>query len=85
MRNDTKYAIINASEVDLIDFSQVLQTNVNSLRFSVDRSKTFIKYKGDQPEFIFEITKDLIGRKEYSHPEFLELLKGEEWIPKNIS
>lgn len=84
MMNDLKYAIINASEVDLIDFSQVLQTSIQTLRFSVGGLKTFVKYRGDQPEFIFEITKDLLGRKEYSHQEFLQLLKGSEWTLKNI-
>ena len=76
---DKKYIILDTEEVDYIDFSQVMQTELGSLRFSVDGSKTFVKYLGDQPDFVFEITKNLVGKKEYSHKEFLEILKGEEW------
>ena len=77
---DSKYIIIYKDEVDHIDFSSILETSINTLRWSVDRSKTFVKYNNDQPDFVFEkITKDLIGRTEYSHEEFLEILKTEEW------
>jgi hypothetical protein len=76
---DKKYIILDAEEVDYIDFSRVMQTELGSLRFSVDGSKTFVKYCGDQPDFVFEITKDLVGKKEYNQKEFLEILKGKEW------
>ena len=79
MRN-SKYIIIYKEEVDFIDFASVLETNINTLRWSVDKQKTFVKYNGDQPDFVFEdITKDLVGRQEYNHKEFLEILKTEEW------
>jgi hypothetical protein len=76
---EKKFIILDASEVDYIDFSEVLETELGTMRFSVDGTKTFVKYLGDQPDFVFEITNDLIGRKEYSHKEFLEILEGEEW------
>ena len=77
---DSKYIIIYKDEVDLIDFSSVLETNTNTLRWSIDGEKTFVKYNGDQPDFVFEdITDDLVGRKEYNHEEFLEILKTAEW------
>jgi len=79
MREDIKFVILNADEIDHIDFSEVLQSSPASMRYSLDRSKTFVKYRGDQPDFIFEITEDLVGRKEYSHQEFLELINGPEW------
>jgi|TARA_B110000196_G_scaffold255237_1_gene225170 hypothetical protein len=79
MREDLKFVILNEDEVNCVDFTEVQQTSPASMRYSLDRSKTFVKYKGEQPEFIFEITNDLVGRKEYSHQEFLEILSTEEW------
>jgi|TARA_Y100000310_G_scaffold65243_1_gene60764 hypothetical protein len=79
MREDVKFVILDADDIDYIDFSEVLQTSPTSMRYSVDRSKTFVKYKGEQPDFIFEITNDLIGKKEYSHEEFIKIVNGPEW------
>ena len=78
-RKDVKFVILDADDIDYIDFSEVLQTSPTSMRYSVDRSKTFVKYKGEQPDFIFEITNDLIGKKEYSHEEFIKIVNGPEW------
>jgi len=39
-----RYAIITSGDVDLIDFDEVLETSVNTLRYSVDGTKTFVKY-----------------------------------------
>jgi len=69
MRN---YVIIDASEVSSVDFNQVLETSAETLRFSVDGSKTFVKFEGDTPSF-------LEGKTQYSHSEMLEILAGEEW------
>ena len=74
-----KYVIIEEEEAHEIDFSEVLQTSEHTLRWNIDKTKTFIKYRGEQPDFIFEITNDLIGKREYSHKEFLEILRTEEW------
>jgi hypothetical protein len=78
-REDVKFVILSADEADCVDFADVLQSSPSSMRYSVDRSKTFVKYKGEQPDFIFEITNDLIGKREYSHGEFLEILGTKEW------
>lgn len=67
-----KYVIINASEVSSVDFSKVLETSADTLRYSVDGSKTFVKYEGDQPSF-------LSGKTEHSHSEILEILGTAEW------
>ena len=80
---EKKFIILDASEVDYIDFSEVLESELGTLRFSIDGTKTFVKYLGDQPDFVFEITNDLVGRKEYNHKEFLEILKEEEWTKQS--
>lgn len=38
------YIIFNVSEIDKIDFNQVLETSPETLRRSVDGTKTFIKW-----------------------------------------
>ena len=40
------YVIIEAGDVSSVDFSQVLETSANTLRYSNDNSKTFVKYEG---------------------------------------
>lgn len=71
------YCIIDASEVSAIEFDQVLQTSVNSLKYSLDGTKTFVKYEGTQPSF-------LIGKTEYSHEEILAILAGPEWTSDEL-
>ena len=39
-----RWLIIPSTLVDQIDFSQVLQTSKETLRYSVDGTKTFVKY-----------------------------------------
>ena len=41
------YLIIQSSELDKVDFSQVLETSASTVRKSVDTTKTFIKWDGD--------------------------------------
>ena len=41
------YLIIQTSELDKVDFSQVLETSASTVRKSVDTTKTFIKWDGD--------------------------------------
>jgi hypothetical protein len=40
-----RWLVIPSTIVELIDFNQILETSVESLRFSIDGSKTFIKYE----------------------------------------
>jgi len=66
------YVIIDASEVSSVDFDQVSETSADTLRYSVDGSKTIVKYEGTQPFF-------LLGKTEYTHEEILNILSGPEW------
>jgi hypothetical protein len=67
-----KYVIINASEVGAVDFSQVNETSASTLRYSLDDSKTFVKFDGDTPSFLNDKTQ-------YTHSEILTVLAGEDW------
>ena len=66
------YVIIDSSEVNSVDFDQVAETSVDTLRYSLDGTKTFVKYEGTQPFF-------LLGKTEYDNEEILTILSGPEW------
>ena len=72
------YVIIDASEVSSVDFDQVLESSAETLRFSVDGSKTFVKYEGDKPSF-------LDGKTANTHSEILAILAGDEWTSDEIN
>ena len=70
------FVIIDASEVSSVDFDQVIEASADTLRYSVDGTKTFVKYRGTQPFF-------LLGKTEYTHEEILSILSGPEWSDDN--
>jgi hypothetical protein len=67
-----KYVIIDASDVASINFNEVSETSADTLRFSIDGSKTFVKFDGDTPSA-------LSGKTSYSHSEILTILEGDDW------
>lgn len=71
-----KYVIIPTTEVDAIDFSEVLETSANTCRYSVDGTQTFVKYEGDMPTSVVSVQNK---SQEYTHSEILEILNGEDW------
>ena len=79
MYENRKWVIISKDEVSSVDFSQVLETSADTLRYSLDESKTFVKYEGGQPSF-------LSGKAEYSHSEILAILNDTdgEWTDGSI-
>ena len=78
MFDNRKYVIIPHSETHKINFSEVLETSYYTLRFSVDNTKTFVKYEGEMPNSIIEIE----GRsEEINHSDMVDLLATSEWTP----
>ena len=41
------FMIFNVSELGSVDFSEVLETSQDTIRKSVDETKTFVKWEGD--------------------------------------
>ena len=76
MYETRNFAIFATSEVDKVDFAQVLETSAETLRKSVDGTKSFVKWDGDQPEFVNTL-ETLEGT--YTYTEILDILSGEEW------
>ena len=67
-----KYVIINTSEVSSVDFSQVVETSEDTLRYSLDKSKTFVKFDGNTQSF-------LNGKTLYTYSEIITVLDGSDW------
>jgi len=72
-----KYVIINADEVDSVDFSQVDETSADTIRYSLDGSLTFVKFDTDTTPSFLE------GKAQYSHSEILAILATDEWTDPN--
>ena len=70
-----KYVIINADEVDSVNFSQVDETSADTVRYNVANSQTFVKFDTDAtPSF-------LDGKTQYTHSEILAILATDAWTP----
>ena len=70
--NNRKYIIITNAEVASVDFSQVLETSANTLRYNNAGTKTFVKFDGNTPSF-------LNGKTQYTHDEILTELSKSQW------
>lgn len=71
-----KYYIFDLSEVDKINFDQVIELNKNNLRLSTNGTKSFFKFFGDSPEFLSTMTS-LQGP--LTHSEIKTILRGSDW------
>jgi hypothetical protein len=71
-----KFMIFNISELDNIDFTQVCETSKDTVRKSVDGTKTFVKWDANIPECVLNLnTKE----GSYTYEEILDILSTEEW------
>jgi len=77
MYETRQFAIFSTTEIDKVDFSLVKETSADTLRKSVDETKTFVKWDGGvAPEFVATLTT-LEGP--YTYTEILEILSTPEW------
>jgi len=73
--------IFNVSELDQIDFNQVLETSIDTVRKSVDGTKTFVKWDGETIPSSVEALTTKEGP--YTYEEILVILATEEWTNPN--
>ncbi len=76
MYEQRNFAIFSITEIDKINFSQVCETSADTVRKSVDGTKTFVKWDGETPPSVEALTT-IVGY--YTYEEILEVLSGEEW------
>jgi hypothetical protein len=72
-----QFMIFGTSELPLIDFTKVLETSIDTVRKSVDETKTFVKWDGD----VVPSSVDSLTTKEgpYTYEEILNILSTPEW------
>jgi hypothetical protein len=76
-----EFIIFNMLELNRIDFTQVLETSVDTVRKSVDQTKTFVKWDGAMPECVNNLTTK---EGPYTYDEILTILATPEWTDPNI-
>ena len=74
------YVVFDLSEVDTIDFSEVMETSADTLRKNLANTQSFVKYESDMPASITALNT---RSQEYTHAEILAILSGEEWTDPN--
>ena len=74
-----QFMIFSVAELDKIDFTEVCETSIDTVRKSVDETLTFVKYATDEmPSSVASLDTK---QGPYSHEEILVILSTPEWTP----
>ena len=76
-----EFMIFNVSELPQINFAQVLETSAETVRKSVDGTKTFVKWDGAMPQCVIDLTT---SEGPYTYEEILTILATSEWTDPNL-
>ena len=76
-----EYLILPVSELTKVDFDLVLETSAETVRKSIDETKTFVKWEGEAPAFVATISG---AEGPYTYEEILGILTGLDWTPTGI-
>jgi hypothetical protein len=75
---DRNFMIFNVSEIDKINFDEVLETSTFLLRKSVNNQKTLVKWDGNIiPSSVQTLTT---GEGPYTYGEIITILDSSEWV-----
>tara|TARA_R110000787_G_scaffold186869_2_gene298644 strand:+ start:6924 stop:7181 length:258 start_codon:yes stop_codon:yes gene_type:complete len=78
MHNTRTYAVIQLTDLDLIDFSQIGESAASTIRKSLDETQFVIKWaEGYVPTFISDDSVIPVGT--YDHHAILELMQTDKW------
>ena len=78
--DNREFMIFSTTESEKIDFTQVEETSINTLRLSVDKTKTFVKWDGATPDCVNNLTTK---EGPYTYEEILAILSTPEWTDPN--
>ncbi len=78
--DNRRFMIFNVSELNQIDFNTVLETSADTVRKSVDETKTFVKWDGTMPTCVSNLTTK---EGPYTYEEILTILATSEWTNPN--
>ena len=76
-----EYLIIPVSELTKVNFEEVLETSAETVRKSIDQTKTFVKWEGAPPSFVATISG---AEGPYTYDEILNILTGVDWTTTGI-
>ena len=79
--SNRRFVIFEVTELPLIDFSQVYETSIDTVRKSVDETKTFVKFDLPTPSSVLSLTTK---SQEYTYDEILVILSGPEWTSPDV-
>ena len=71
------FMVFDKSELPSIDFNQVLETSIDTVRKSIDESRTFVKWDG--AEIPSSVASLATKEGPYSYEEMIVLLSSPEW------
>ena len=78
--DNREFMIFNVSELGTIDFNEVLETSEDTVRKSIDLTKTFVKWNGSTPPCVQSLTT---SEGPYTYNEILDILATPEWTDPN--
>lgn len=82
---DRKYMIFNISELNTINFDEIMETSINTVRKNIDNTKTFVKWDTEEIPLSVQSLKTKEGP--YTYDEILQIMSTPEWsgqiIPNN--
>lgn len=79
--DNRQFMIFNVTELNAIDFSQVEDTSKTTVRRSIDETKTFVKWDGNVPDCVNNLSTK-IGP--YTYNEILTILNSPEWTDAKL-
>jgi hypothetical protein len=80
--NNRQFMIFNVTELSQIDFTQVCETSADTVRKSVDATKTFVKWdSAETPSSVATLTTT---EGPYTYDEILTILDGPEWTTNEM-
>ena len=75
---DRNFMIFNVSEINKINFDEVLESSIDTIRKSVDETKTFVKWSGNTiPNSVQSLTT---SEGPYTYDEIIVILNSTDWV-----
>lgn len=79
--SNRQFMIFSITELPNISFNEVKETSIYTVRKSIDGTKTFIKWDGEEiPPSVQSLTTK---EGPYTYEEMLEIIVTEEWSDPN--
>jgi hypothetical protein len=76
-----QFMVFNVSELSAINFNEVLETSQNTTLKSVNNTKALVKWEGEIPLSVKNLTTK---EGPYTYQEILNILETQEWKVINL-